>query len=29
MPLFSYIFVSMNDALDPQINNLSNEEKEL
>ncbi len=28
MPLFSYIFVSMNDALDPQINNLSNEEKE-
>jgi len=28
VPLFSYIFVSMNDALDPQINNLSNEEKE-
>ena len=28
MPLFSYIFVSMNEALDPQINNLSNEEKE-
>ena len=28
MPLFSYIFVSMNDALDPKINNLSNEEKE-
>ena len=28
MPLFSYIFVIMNEALDPQINNLSNEEKE-
>ena len=28
MPLFSYIFVNMNEALDPQINNLSNEEKE-
>ncbi len=28
MPLFSYIFVRMNEALDPQINNLSNEEKE-
>jgi len=28
VPLFSYIFVSMNEALDPQINNLSNEEKE-
>ena len=28
MPLFSYIFVSMNEALDPQINNLSNEEME-
>ena len=28
VPLFSYIFVIMNEALDPQINNLSNEEKE-
>ena len=28
MPLFSYIFARMNEALDPQINNLSNEEKE-
>jgi len=28
VPLFSYIFVRMNEALDPQINNLSNEEKE-
>ena len=28
VPLFSYIFARMNEALDPQINNLSNEEKE-